>query len=294
MAYRGVIERNPSFAEEFTRAMGSGVGSGVSQITPENIMSMLQKQRDKQGEFGQMAVDFAKQFDPNLGPEDIANVYSEGANLLKGKGNISQQDAIKALTEQAAQRKNLETNVRENNQSDFGIWSKIKNLATGKTSEDVERQGEQVKRDLGKTGYSKQKKFAILSEKRGAEAASSLVDPLTKNDLQLVDAFPVMAKKRGRTIANLPMLKPNEKQFLKGHLAEIFSQNPNANVLQLRQKFENKGVNWRDFRDAVDDLEAEGVVNFSDPFKSQMRNFLLKPPLNKLEEFLHDIGFKER
>lgn len=294
MAYIGKVDAVPTLAEQFVKGISGGMGQGLS-ASPDFISNLIKEKRQRKNQFGEAAVDLARKYDPELGPEDSADIYSEGASLLKG--SMTDDEAQRALTKQAVKRKNEQSRMEENIDPDRGIWSTLKHAFTGETSEDRDTKSKKLTKQLESSRLSNTKKREILSKKLAPEEVEERLNPLSKEDISSIDSFPQMrpgvfksGKRGGETLANIPNLKDNEKQFFKSHLAEVLNKNPKANPLLLRKKFEDKGVNWRDFRDAIDQLQEEGVVDFSnDQDYAQLEKHLNKPPLSPLYEFLHDI-----
>ena len=86
-----------------------------------------------------------------------------------------------------------------------------------------------------------------------------------------------------------PLTEP-QREFFKKHLAEVFQKDPNANPLLVRRDFEKKGVSWREYRDAIDELQQEGVIDFSgNEDYAQLEKYINKPPLGPLDKILHGM-----
>lgn len=167
----------------------------------------------------------------------------------------------------------------------------------GETSEDREKKRMQLRKMMDKTKMSPREKRAFLSKKGfGAEETEEISSPLAKEVLSMTQEFPDFSKSAQRKRDfGLEGLTQTQKDFFKNNLKEIFQKNPSVNPLLLRKEFEKKGVDWRDFRNTLNELEEEGILDLSqNEDYAQLQKYLNKPPLGPLDKLLHGIRLTGR
>ena len=279
-----------TFASQFAKQLGSSTGEGIGN-TPNTLMELLKGKRELQGQFGQSAVDLAKQYGRNLTPEDLLEIYKEGASVAKP--NLSPSDTQQLLIGQAARRENKLSRMEENLDPDRS-WKKGTDIFTGGSSEDRTSKEKKLEKQLGDSGMSRQQKRAFLSKKLSPEEVEHKINPLSPGDIESINSFPTFehpkAKFGKKRPFEIPELKDHQREFFRKSLSDIFQSNPNINPLLLRREFEKKGVNWREFRDAVDELQEDGTINLeANEDNAALEKYLRKPPLGPLKELLHGL-----
>jgi len=109
------------------------------------------------------------------------------------------------------------------------------------------------------------------------------------------DASKIGFKRSGKSVQSpfdAKSLDEEKRKLFQDSLADLFQKNPNANPILVRREFEKKGVNWREYRDAIDHLQEQGLVDFSqNPDFAQLESYLNEPPLGPLRKMLHGIKF---
>ena len=119
-----------------------------------------------------------------------------------------------------------------------------------------------------------------------------------------------------KVVAQMPQLKPVEKEVIvpespfavpkmvnrldvkdrltaENYLQEALKADPRANLVLLRKAFEEKGVDWRTFKDGINRLYENGQLDLDDDQRN-MLDVLDEPPLTNLGKFLHQIKFVGR
>jgi len=84
-------------------------------------------------------------------------------------------------------------------------------------------------------------------------------------------------------------LPEKEQQIFQENLKNAFEREPSVNPLLLRRAYEEKGVDWRSFQDALENLMSEGQIQLNEDQEAQW-NHLTQPPLNNLEKILYKFN----
>lgn len=87
---------------------------------------------------------------------------------------------------------------------------------------------------------------------------------------------------------------PEQLGDISSSMEKAFKEEPSVNLLLLRKSFEDKGVDWRAFKDVFDNLAQEGKIKLANEDQASFLNNLDEPPLNNLEKILHGIGLRGR
>lgn len=81
---------------------------------------------------------------------------------------------------------------------------------------------------------------------------------------------------------------PEDTQKLQDNMKEILNVDPSANLILLRKAYEEKGVDWDEFKNNLNDLIINGDVNLNEDSFNQL-DTLEQPPLNGLEKILKNL-----
>ena len=91
------------------------------------------------------------------------------------------------------------------------------------------------------------------------------------------------------SFTSIMQYSPEMKEKIENNLHQVLSSDPSTNLILLRKAYENKGVDWEGFKDALNNLILKGSVKLN----ADQLNFLDKleePPLNKLDKILFHFG----
>jgi hypothetical protein len=85
---------------------------------------------------------------------------------------------------------------------------------------------------------------------------------------------------------NIQPLNSAQKAIFTNNLSKVFETDPSTNIVLLRKQYEDKGVDWRDFSEALNDMIYNGQVKLN-PDQFGMLHYIDQPPLNELDKILH-------
>lgn len=278
-----------SFGTQIAKQLGSNVGQGIGN-TPNLLMDLLKQKRERENYFGTNAVELSKQSGRNPTLEEQAKIY-EDASKLAGE-NKSPVEIQKSLIGQEVKRANERSRIEENIDPER-LWKKF----TGETKEDRIRKNYKLKKQLEKSSFDNKQKREILSSKMQPEEIEEILNPLSSETSEFLKTFPSLKPTLGKfslkkkaDLLETNELTDSQREFFKRHLQETFQKDPNVNPLLLRKHFEDKGVSWREYRDAIEQLQEEGSIDLSNNQDyAQLEKYLYKPPLGPLDHLLNDF-----
>jgi hypothetical protein len=85
---------------------------------------------------------------------------------------------------------------------------------------------------------------------------------------------------------------PQHIENVKEGLINLKKVDPNFSLVLARKAFEDRGYDWRIFKDALNQLEQEGF-KLEDDQQSQRGN-LDRPPVGIVEKILHGLDLRGR
>ncbi len=243
-----------------------------------------------QQEYGQKAVDQLKKAFPESTPEMEA--------IFKQKGEIaasqskSEAEIDKYLATEAKIFKNTISNV-ESDITAPRLQNKLQREFLG-TEKDFNRAAQDLRvklkpiLDLGLYDTAR-----LLLDKQGyyPEERETIINPFSDRMNTLMNKVPSAPKegpKVGTGRFGVTYEKPKvDLENIKTGLVDLKKADPNFSLVLARKHFEDKNYGWREFKDALNELEQEGF-ELEDDQKNQ-RSLLDSPPLNTLEKILHDL-----
>lgn len=289
------IDAPGGFGQQLAKQLGSSAGQGIGN-SPQLILDLLKQRREGEAQLGERALALANSGKRKLSPEEDIQILEE----QKGKGLMSPLEQEIGL-KKSRLKKETERHRLEENINPTRWHHKITDRFTGESDESRSMQGKTLNKQLQNLKGSNELKRSILAGKGMApeESETAIHGPLSQDILESVNSFPDLksgrkfqiTRKGGSYSGGVTPLKESEKEFFEKHLAETLQKHPDANLLQLREAFENKGIGWQEFGQAIDKLQDEGILDISQnedwPY---MESKLSQPPLGPLKKLLH--GFK--
>lgn len=245
---------------------------------------------ESQSDYGNKAVEFLKKYYPGSNPE-IEAIFQKKGEEIAGKGK-SEAEINRTLATEAKNFANAIANVEKEldaprlfNSISRGLNGTYKNFESA--SSDVRKHLKPLL-DLGL--YDTARK--LLQDKGyGIEERDIIINPLSERSKILLNRVPKI--KAGpfegmeRTGFDFER-KPVDLNNIKSSLLELKKADPNFSLVLARKYFEDKGYDWREFKNALNELESDGF-ELTDDQRTQRGN-LDTPPLNMLEKLLHSVG----
>lgn len=86
-----------------------------------------------------------------------------------------------------------------------------------------------------------------------------------------------------------PYYKPEDKQKISNSMRDILTSDPSTNLILLRKAYEDKGVDWQEFKDTLNDKIISGEIKLNDDQFNHL-DLLDYPPLDRLDTLLYGLG----
>jgi hypothetical protein len=247
------------------------------------------KQRvSSQKEYGQRAVEELKKVHPNTTPEQETIFQKKGEEeAAKGK---SEAEINRFLAVEAKKFKNSLVNV-DKAMSAPRLQNMIGRALNG-TYKDLEQSGADLRShlkpilDLGL--YDTARK--LLTDKGYyPEERDAIINPLSERANITLNKVPKvkMVKSKNPSFVS-PEKEPINLNNIKSGLIDLKTNDPNFSLVLARKSFEDKGYDWRSYKDALNQLEQEGFELTDD--QNIQKGHLDTPPLNMLQEILHGMN----
>ena len=291
-----VLPQTENFASKLGQGLSQSISSGIQGYERARDIK-----RERQGQYGALGSQIFGDLVKDATPEEKANFYKMSADMAQ-RGE-SPQNMYKKLADLATNYKNKVSRIEENIEPER-LSKKFTDIFTGESPESREKKGKLATKGLSELPISKRRE---LLQKKGLEAeeVENRISPLSNDIKQSISGFPDLRPTRSKQNASFDEtpqfgvekseLTEPQREYFQKHLAEIFQKHPDVNPLLLRKEFEEKGISWREYRDAIENLQESGQVDFSsNPEYAYLENYLQKPPLGPLRKILHGLGFVGR
>lgn len=256
-----------------------------NRLVDEELKQRIQGQKT----YGERAVDELKKVYPEADPETQAIFQKIGEEESK-KGE-SEADINRFLAKKANQFKSAITNVQKDTSAPR-LHNSILRAMEG-TYKNFEQSGADARKhlqpmlDLGL--YDKARNL-LAEQGYGPEEREIIINPLSERSKSIINQVPnykriETGKGRFGVKANE---KPPSKEPIKSALIDMKKNDPNFSLVLARKAFEDKGYDWRVFKDTLNELENEGFKLEDD--QEKQRGILDKPPVNILYKMLEGIN----
>lgn len=304
-----VLPKIPTFAEQFSQSLGQGLSQGLGNI-PDLAMNLAAQRRQNLAQLSQQGLEQYKNLVPDSTAQEQANFYSQ---LTKeGKKLKSPEDIVKKSAELATQSANERARVKAAAEGP-GIFSDIKEyIKTGSVRglDAKERSARAAIKPYLERGDLVTARSLISNKGFNAEQRERIIGTeLNKDAKQLVDQFPKLSKFKGSKFEGvlkgkgisgegkgvggilgqgIDRLSEEQRNLLTQNMKSVFDSDPNVNPILLREQYEKRGVDWRDFRDSIEELADSGQIKFTDEQMSLLQD-IEQPPLSRLEKALRTL-----
>lgn len=257
----------------------------------EAVDAELAQRREGQKEYGARATNALKKVYPDAPPELEAYFQKKGEQAsLNGE---SEADINRHLAEEA---KNLGNSLKNITTSPTATrsYNKLYRALNGtyrnfdEAAEDIRRHGQPLidaglgdlfRREVTNLGYYPEEREIIVNPlNMGSQSAFNGLDKIRQvnpSSLSLNAFLPS------------PDLDPLKEALIKAKEADN-----NFSLVLGRKLAEEKGYDWKNYKNALNELENEGFDLTAD--QKNHRGELDEPPTSFLSGFLHDIGFTGR
>lgn len=273
------LPRIPTFSEQFSQALGQNLQQGMTNL-PELAMKLSAQRRGRREDVLQKAQDIFTGYRKDATPMEVAN-------FLEKIGNVqgSPAEMLKKITEQAQQQQldteRLKRAHGAGNLSLKGLMGMGKEFLTeGRVLSEQERL--QEAKQLAKYVDPEVARSILAGKDFRPEQIEEVVGKQPTSVQGIIDKLPIKNKYVAKKIPK--DLTEKNKLTFEQNLRDVLRQDPNVNLVLLRKKYAKKGINWKDFKDALLGMEEQGLQLTNE----QRRSFdtLMKPPIDDLGKLL--------
>lgn len=261
-----------------------------------NVEKETQARKESQREYGNIAVEKLEKVLPGATDEQKAYFKRKGEEIA-GRSQ-SEADTERTLAKEATKFKNTLSNI-ENDIPPARTYNKIfqETLGTGKEYEKAKndlrlkldpllKEGlyDTARNLLSKLGYYPEEREGIITDL--GEGASKAVSEMPQ--IKKIQRLKPIKEGELFTHEMENFYTPQQHAQVNGALEKALTTDPSANLILLRREFEKKGIDWREFKDNLNELVQQGKFSLNDDQSNQLRT-LDQPPLNNLEKILHGL-----
>jgi len=263
----------------------------ASGMTPEQAESRVasfdaraREYRQYQSDVGNQAKQIFGKYFETLDPDLERLIENEAEKLAVKDATESEVNSI--MNQKAKQIKNSYSQIAKGVTAVKGFYD-----LSGDKQLDTLRSIRSKVKPLVEMGLVDVAKDALSKSDLEAEDIERIVGELSKSTIKQVASFPRVATMKAG--AGTIDLKPEQKEKLADSMQSILEQQPGVNLVSLRHEFNKKGVDWRNFRSALQDLENRGV-RLTDEQQRQIGDLLDQPPLADLHKYLNRLFGRKR
>jgi hypothetical protein len=246
----------------------------------------LKQQVIAQKNYGQKAVDELKKVYPEATPE-IESVFKkfgeEEAQKGKSEAEIDRSLAVKAknFSDQIATIKKDASAPR--------LFNSIGRAANG-TYKDLESSIEDLRvklKPILDMGLYDTARNLVSGLDYYPEEVDMTVNPLGEREKTVLNKVPKIKMGNSKNPSYLNPEPIRDQESVKSAIRDLKQANPNFSLVLGRKALEDKGYDWRMYRDALNELEREGL-EFTDDQRKQIGK-LDGPPLSGLQTILESV-----
>ncbi len=284
----------------------------------------LQKERDDkeqhQIKYGKQAIDSMESLIPKSQITDEHRAYFQKLGEEAAANNVNQSDFKKQVAEKATEFANDIENIQKGvkpsrlfNDIKGGFWGNNRTAEERKADmriaiEPLKKLGfyDTIRATLqgGNLKYAPEEIESLLSD-LSESTTKTLTDLPDFNKGSVLGGYLSTAAKvlspiyRGlgdHVKKELEMLNPKEfsqeqLSSIKNNLKDIFSKDPSTNLLLLRKAYEDKGVDWRTFKNQMNNMIMSGELKLNPDQLKQFNSYIMDPPEGPLSYILRQANF---
>lgn len=274
-----------------------------------------QQKQAHQRDYGSQAVASMEKLMPKEDVTDEHRAYFQRLGEEAARNGENESDFQKKISKEAFKFKDDLANIQKSFPS-ARIFNKIKGGFYGNTRKAEEEKADikiKLKPLLEKGLYNTARKFLAKAD-FFPEEAESLIADLSETTNKNLSKLPnlsktvpaegnYLTKAVGKTLgtvspvlgAGLEMLAPKDftpenLSLIENNMRDIFANDPNTNLILLRKAYEDKGVDWRTFKNLMNKMVLNGEIKLNDDQMSQFNSNIDSPPEGYLDLLLRKSG----
>lgn len=259
-----------------------------NKLYNQGVESELQRKIAAQEKYGEQGRNALTKIMPEANDEILAIFQKKGEEYANQ--NKSQADISRLLATDAIKFKNQLSNIENDLSAPRFLTNIFRSFLGNEKSFDEAANDMRVKlKPLLDEGLYDTARKMLAKQGFAPEERESIINPIPKEDKNIIDKMNL--KKQVSTPEELEMhyqYTPLDSEEMKNNMMEVFSKDPNANLVLIRKAYEDKGYDWRMFKNNLNDLIQSDQIKLNGDQFNQL-TYLDQPPLNRLEGWLHKL-----
>lgn len=267
----------------------------LNQIVEDERKARVESQKT----YGKKASDYLLGVLPNATPEQQA-VFAKLGEQVAGEGK-SEAEKDLFLSKEATNFANVIDTVKKD-LSAPRLYNMFQRKFQG-THKDFEQAASDLRSKLQpilKYGLYDTARDLLKALKYYPEERETIINPMSERQKIMMNQVPEAKREKKQVpLGFTPGLQqeytysPGQLNNVKDGLKLLQKADPNFSLVLGRKAFEDKGYNWRMYRDALNDLMQNENFELSGDQKLQ-QTYLDTPPLTALEKVLHGLNLQGR
>lgn len=264
-----------------------------------NVEADREKRRTNQKTYGNLAVENLKNVLPERTKEQEAYFQKIGENV---SGEFkSEADINRYLSKEAVKFKNTLANVKKSIPNP-NTFNKVKlNFLGADRKFDKVRNDARLKLDpLLKEGLFDTARNLLSEAGYGPVITESIIADLGEGSKKAVGSFTPIKRDKisgigGWTETVLPSptyepYTPEQQEQISDSIRQAVTSEPSVNLLLLREAYDQRGVDWQEFKDNINYLVGSGEMELNDE-QFKMLDKLDYPSEDVLQKLIRFFGF---
>jgi hypothetical protein len=270
-----------------------------NRIYNADVDSDIKARQEAQIGYGNLAVEKLGNVYPNATDEEKALFRKKGQEIAEEVGN-NEAKIDARLADEAKNLKNNISNVLKSPTAErlFNApWRKVQGESRtfDQRSKDIRLKLEPILKE----GLYPLARDLVSQLGYYPEEIERIVSNLSENANKSVAQLPKMNKiyesqsSKGKYGQWEEKFSDASYEKIKNNINQTFKNDPNVNLLLLRKAYEEKNVDWKTFKDILDEGILEGQIKLS-PEQYYFKDNIDSPPLNNLDIILEGLNIKGR
>ncbi len=255
----------------------------------ESNMLVEQERKERvasQREYGDIGTKAFLKVNPNASDEEIAYIKRQ-VEQLAGE-NKSEADIERLAAGEARKYKNMISKVESGLSPQRSYNRPYRTLMGTSKSAEKERNDVRVKiQPLLDAGLYDKARSLLSENGYYPEEREMIVSNLGENSVKTINRMPKIKTNIDRSLED--GYTQGETSIIKQNIKEVLKSDPSANLILLRPKYEDSNVNWRIYKDTINESIDDGTFQPTEDQFNQLKT-LEEPPLDTLDKILYGLG----
>lgn len=286
-----------------TVEQGYTIAQGINdenKLYNQAVEADIKQKVEAERQYGDIAVKKLDKVFPDATDEHKALFKRKGEEAAREGGTEAQIE--RKLSEEARKFKNTIANVK-------------KSIPPSRLTERAKQKALGTERDFDKTKNDIRLKLKPLLDEGLYDTSRNLLSELGYHPEEREAIIADLGENARKTLAQFPKLEktftkgaagfvaetkygipsaekqysPEDSERIYSTIRDIMNAEPSTNLILLRKSLEDKGVDWRTFKDSINDLVLSGEIKPLNDDQFNHLDLLDNPPLDNLDKILFGL-----